>query len=148
MFSIRHKSAVRLVHVSTHPPPHIYIPMSGNLLSLWYRYMYQCTYSMFYEYDILPLICFEIMYILLINIIWLQMLLCMPESFVCDYRPLVSEPKLMLEQLLMNMKVWVHAVQKTYMVCLFFLFSLFKQIRVGIYQWQPQLFFFKSTKID
>lgn len=148
MFSIRHKSAVRLVHVSTHPPPHIYIPMSGNLLSLWYRYMYQCTYSMFYEYDILPLICFEIMYILLINIIWLQMLLCMPESFVCDYRPLVSEPKLMLEQLLMNMKVWVPAVQKTYMVCLFFLFSLFKQIRVGIYQWQPRLFFFKSTKID
>lgn len=114
MFSIRHKSAVRLVHVSTHPPPYIYIPMSGNLLSLWYRYMYQCTYSMFYEYDILPLICFEIMYILLINIIWLQMLLCMPESFVCDYRPLVSEPKLMLEQLLMNMKVWVRAVQKTY----------------------------------
>lgn len=110
--------------------------------------VYLCTYSMFYEYDILPLICFEIMYILHINIIWLQMLLCMPESFVCDYRPLVSEPKLMLEQLLMNMKVWVPAVQKTYMVCLFFLFSLFKQIRVGKYQWQPQLFFFKSTKID
>lgn len=85
---------------------------------------------MFYEYNIQPIVCFEIMFILRINIIWFQMLLCMPESFVCDYRPLVSEPKLMLEQLLMNMKVWVPVVQKTGMACLFF---LNKQIRVGIY---------------
>lgn len=77
---------------------------------------------------------------------WLQMLLCMPEPFVCDYRPLVSEPKLMLEQLLMNMKVWgVPVVQKTSMACLF----SFKQIRVGIYLFSGSLnyffFFCKST---
>lgn len=78
------------------------------------------------------------MYILHINIIGLQMLLCMPEPFVCDYRPLVSEPKLMLEQLLMNMKVWVPAVYKTSMVCLF----SFKQIRVGIYLFSDSLNYF------
>ncbi|XP_062609221.1 zinc finger FYVE domain-containing protein 26-like [Saccostrea cucullata] len=34
-----------------------------------------------------------------------DMLLCMPENFVHEYCHLVAEPKLMLEQLLMNMKV-------------------------------------------
>lgn len=87
------------------------------------------------------------MYILHINIIGLQMLLCMPEPFVCDYRPLVSEPKLMLEQLLMNMKVWVPVpvVQKASMACLF----SFEQIRAGIYLFSDSLnyfFFFNQPK--
>lgn len=159
MFSIRHKSAVRLVHVSMHtyrqpyplPPPCIFQHQIIRVSSLWYTCTctgYQCTYSILYEYNIWPIICFKIIYILHNNTFWLQMLLCMPEPFVCDYRPLVSEPKLMLEQLLMNMKVWgVPVVQKTSMACLF----SFKQIRVGIYLFSDSLnyfFFCKSTKID
>lgn len=121
------------------PPPYIFQHQIIRVSSLWYTCTrYQCTYSMFYEYNIQPIVCFEIMFILRINIIWFQMLLCMPEPFVCDYRPLVSEPKLMLEQLLMNMKVWVPAVYKTSMVCLFSL----KQIRVGIYLFNDSLSYF------
>lgn len=123
------------------PPPYIFQHQIIRVSSLWYTCTctgYQCTYSMFYEYNIQPIVCFEIMFILRINIIWFQMLLCMPESFVCDYRPLVSEPKLMLEQLLMNMKVWVPAVQKASMACLIY----FKQIRVGIYLFSGSLNYF------
>lgn len=128
-----------------HTYPHLLLlPMSGNLsvITLIYTFIYLVLILCFMsinEYNILPFICFEIMYILRINKIWLQMLLCMPEPFVCDYRPLVSEPKLMLEQLLMNMKVWVPAVQKTSMTCLF---SLNKQIRVGIYLFSDSLSYF------
>lgn len=93
----------------TYPHP-LLLPTSGHLsvITLIYTFIYLVLILCFmsiHEYNILPFICFEIMYILHINIIGLQMLLCMPEPFVCDYRPLVSEPKLMLEQLLMNMKV-------------------------------------------
>lgn len=58
-----------LAHIPPPPSSSMYIPMSGNLnvitLKYWYTYMYQCTYSMIYsktEYNILPLICFEVMY--------------------------------------------------------------------------------------